>query len=140
MVQVAIKRDFVQEHIAFLHELAAFFHSEETLWDKQLSIEIEGEEFTKDNQLLLTTVANFSSMVMSNAQLFELTRKDLMSTRRLTQKEVKDKQRLKSLFSQFTSSLLVEQIMERKQRQGTTMLTTGHYRQRTPIRFLPFSL
>jgi len=75
-------------------------------------MEIEGEDFTKDNKLLLTTVASFSSMVMSNAQLFELTRNDLMSTRRLTQKEVQEKRQLKNIFSQFTSSLLVEQIKE----------------------------
>ncbi len=94
----------------------ASLNSKDEIMGVIVVMEIEGEEFTKDNQLLFTTVANFSSIVMSNAQLFELTRKDLMSTRRLTQKEVQDKQRLKNMFSRFTSSLLVEQIMENPDR------------------------
>jgi len=68
--------------------------------------------FDKDARIMLHTFSSLLGMVIDNAQLMEMTKKDLMSTKKLSEEERKAKQRLKQLFEKYTSPILVDQLLE----------------------------
>lgn len=78
-----------------------------------LHVESTGErELTQDDEILFATICSIVGLVMDSAHLFELTHKDLLSTRRLSERQVEMTKMIRSTFERFISPKLVEEMLE----------------------------
>lgn len=77
-----------------------------------LHIESTGDyELTQEDVILFGTICSMVSMTMDSAHLFELTKRDLLSTRQITQKQIEANRNIKKAFETYLSPKLVETML-----------------------------
>ena len=74
-------------------------------------VEEDKEEITMEERQVIVSLGAILGVVLTNVQLLDMTRQDLVSTKQLSEKERGMKLKLKEIFSKYTSEKLVEQIM-----------------------------
>ncbi|MCK5684491.1 adenylate/guanylate cyclase domain-containing protein [bacterium] len=75
-------------------------------------IDPEKKEISTEEKQIIISVGAVLGVVLKNAQLLDLTKKDLVSTKKISDQEREMKLKLKEMFGKYTSSSLVETIMD----------------------------
>ena len=75
-------------------------------------IDQEKKEISPEEKQIIISVGAVLGVVLKNAQLLDLTKKDLISTKKISDQEREMKLKLKEMFGKYTSESLVETIMD----------------------------
>lgn len=78
-----------------------------------LHIETTGEyEITQEDEVLFATICSMIGLTMESANLFELTKQDLLSTKQISKRHLEMTRTIRSAFEKFLSPKLVEQMLQ----------------------------
>jgi class 3 adenylate cyclase len=78
-----------------------------------LHIESTGDyELTQEDVILFSTICSMVSLTMDSAHLFELTKKDLISSKQITQQQIEANRTIKKAFETYLSPKLVETMLQ----------------------------
>jgi class 3 adenylate cyclase len=91
--------------------LAAPIYADEKLFAILNVEEMENPDYTRDDQNLITTCADVAGLVMKNARLYSATVSDLVSTKKLSEAQLKANEELKGSLSRIVSPSVAEMIM-----------------------------
>lgn len=70
------------------------------------------ETISDEERLLLTTIGGVSALAMKNANVYELTREELISQKKISQKELEEKKKIKEILSKYTSPSVMEEVLK----------------------------
>ncbi len=73
---------------------------------------MKNPDYTRDDQNLLATTADVAGLVMKNAKLYSATMDDLVSTKKLSEEQLKQNEQLKGSLSRIVSPRVAEMIMQ----------------------------
>jgi len=66
------------------------------------------EGLTDEERLLLTTVGNVAALAMSNANVYSLTKDELISQKKFSQAQIEEKKKIRGILSKYTSPSVME--------------------------------
>jgi len=67
--------------------------------------------YTAEEKKLVTTIALLTGMALKNADVFALTRDELLSSKKFSEEQIREKRRLKEMFGRYTSPQVVEELI-----------------------------
>jgi class 3 adenylate cyclase len=91
--------------------LAAPIYADEKLFAILNVEEMDNPDYSRDDQNLITTCADIAGLVMKNAKLYSATVSDLVSTKKLSEAQLKANEELKGSLSRIVSPSVAEMIM-----------------------------
>ncbi|MCK5686482.1 hypothetical protein KAJ27_20265 [bacterium] len=88
-------------------------------------------ELTDDEFSILVSVAQVAGMVINNASIYALTKEELRSTKKITQKEIESKLKLKQIFERYTSPQIVDKILK-----NPSIIEMGGSKRKSTVMFI----
>jgi len=70
------------------------------------------ESINDEERLLLTTVCNVSALAMKNANVYALTKEELMSQKKFSQAQIEEKKKIREILSKYTSPSVMEEAIK----------------------------
>jgi class 3 adenylate cyclase len=92
--------------------IAAPIYSEEKVFAIINVEKMKNADYSRDDQNLIATCADIAGLVMKNAKLYAATMDDLVSTKKLSEEQLKRNEELKGSFSRIVSPSVAEMIMQ----------------------------
>jgi class 3 adenylate cyclase/tetratricopeptide (TPR) repeat protein len=73
--------------------------------------DLKKRKLSDEDIQLFKTISSIAGLCMNNAELFDQTREDLISTQKQTQAQMNQKKYIRSIFSRYVSSQVVDQLL-----------------------------
>lgn len=70
------------------------------------------EDLTDEEKQLVSIVASVSAAAMNNANIFELTRDELASEKKISAQQAEEKKKIRDIFSKYTSPAVMELVLK----------------------------
>lgn len=88
------------------------------------------EQFSRNETMLLNTTASIAGMSMNAARVFDQTRDDLQSAKKLSEQEMAEKKKIKDMFNKYVAPQIVDRILKVPDK-----VTLGGEKQRVTVLF-----
>ncbi|MDD2715110.1 MAG: adenylate/guanylate cyclase domain-containing protein [Candidatus Wallbacteria bacterium] len=69
------------------------------------------EDVKEEEKLLITTVGRVAALAMANSNIYELTKDELVSQKKISQDQIEEKKKIKDVLSRYTSPAVMEQVL-----------------------------
>ncbi len=88
------------------------------------------EGFGKNDRMLLNTTATIAGLSMNTARVFDQTREDLQSAKKMSEQEMSEKKKIRDMFNKYVAPQIVDRILKTPEQ-----VTLGGEKQRVTVMF-----